>query len=58
MEAMQLRVAEEYVRQFGKLATDATSTLVVPATLSDVASMITLATNVVRSQSSAVRTQT
>jgi regulator of protease activity HflC (stomatin/prohibitin superfamily) len=48
MEAMQLRVAEEYVRQFGKLATDATSTLVVPATLSDVSSMIALATNVVK----------
>src|SRR4051812_4615957 len=48
MEAMQLRVAEEYVRQFGKLATDATSTLVIPATLSDVSSMIALATNVVK----------
>jgi regulator of protease activity HflC (stomatin/prohibitin superfamily) len=53
MEAMQLRVAEEYVRQFGKLATDATSTLVVPATLSDVSSMIALATNVVKGQSGA-----
>jgi regulator of protease activity HflC (stomatin/prohibitin superfamily) len=48
MEAMQLRVAEEYVRQFGKLASDANSTLVVPATLSDVSSMIALATNVVK----------
>jgi regulator of protease activity HflC (stomatin/prohibitin superfamily) len=53
MEAMQLRVAEEYVRQFGKLATDASSTLVVPATLSDVSSMIALATNVVKGQPSA-----
>jgi regulator of protease activity HflC (stomatin/prohibitin superfamily) len=55
MEAMQLRVAEEYVRQFGKLASDATSTLVVPATLSDVSSMIALATNVVKSQSTPIR---
>jgi len=49
-EAMQLRIAEEYVRQFGTLAKDATSTLVVPANLSDVASMIALATNVVKNQ--------
>jgi hypothetical protein len=52
MEAMQLRVAEEYVRQFGKLATDASSTLVVPANLSDISSMISLATNVVKGQPS------
>ncbi|HEU4652339.1 MAG TPA: slipin family protein [Steroidobacteraceae bacterium] len=55
MEAMQLRVAEEYVRQFGKLATDASSTLVVPATLSDVSSMIALATNVVRGTPASAR---
>mgnify|MGYP001427508213 FL=1 len=47
---MQLRVAEEYVKQFGTLANEASSTLVVPANLSDVASMIALATNVVKSQ--------
>ncbi len=50
IEAMQLRVAEEYVRQFGKLANEAASTLVVPANLSDIASMIALATSVVKSQ--------
>ena len=50
MEAMQLRVAEEYVKQFGKLATDASSTLVVPANLSDIASMIAMATSVVKQQ--------
>ncbi len=49
-EAMQLRIAEEYVKQFGTLATEAQSTLVVPANLADVASMIALATNVVKSQ--------
>ncbi len=49
-EAMQLRVAEEYVKQFGTLATEASSTLVVPANLSDIASMIALATSVVKNQ--------
>jgi regulator of protease activity HflC (stomatin/prohibitin superfamily) len=45
MEAMQLRIAEDYVRQFGNLAKSA-NTLVVPANLSDVAGMISLATKV------------
>ena len=53
IEAMQLRVAEEYVKQFGRLADEASSTLVVPANLSDIASMITLATSVVKSQNKA-----
>ena len=43
-EAMQLRVAEAYVAQFGNLA-KAGNTLVVPANLTDLASMIALATN-------------
>ena len=47
-EAMQLRVAEAYVAQFGNLAKEG-NTLVVPANLTDLASMISLATNVVRS---------
>ena len=46
-EAMQLRVAEQYVEQFGRLA-QAGNTLVVPANLSDVASMLALATRVLR----------
>ena len=45
-EAMQLRVAEQYVHQFGELAKK-TTTLVVPANTADLASMITLATTVV-----------
>jgi len=45
-KAMQLRVAEEYIGQFGQLA-KAGNTLVVPANLSDVAGMIALATQVV-----------
>ena len=44
-EAMQLRVAEEYVAQFGHLARSS-STLVIPANLSDIASMIAMATKV------------
>jgi len=45
-EAMQLRVAEQYVHQFGELAKK-TTTLVVPANTADLASMISLATTVV-----------
>ena len=44
-EAMQLRVAEDYIRQFGNLA-QKSNTLVVPANLSDIAGMIALATKV------------
>jgi regulator of protease activity HflC (stomatin/prohibitin superfamily) len=46
-EAMQLRVAEQYIDEFGNLA-KAGNTLVVPANLADLASMIALATNVVK----------
>jgi regulator of protease activity HflC (stomatin/prohibitin superfamily) len=46
-EAMQLRIAEQYVERFGDLAKEA-NTLVVPANLSDVASMIALATRITR----------
>lgn len=47
LDAMQLRVAEQYVAQFGQLAKEA-NTLVIPASLSDVASMLALATNIVK----------
>jgi regulator of protease activity HflC (stomatin/prohibitin superfamily) len=47
MEAVQLRVAEQYVTQFGELA-KAGNTLVLPANLTDVGSMIALAMNVIR----------
>jgi len=46
-EAMQLRIAESYVEQFGHLAKEG-NTLVVPANLTDLASMISLATGIVR----------
>ena len=46
-EAVQLRVAEQYVQQFGNLA-KANNTVILPATLSDVGSMVALATSVLR----------
>jgi regulator of protease activity HflC (stomatin/prohibitin superfamily) len=53
--AMQLRIAEQYVEQFGELAKEA-NTLVIPANLSDVSSMIALATKVAKSNGSAQTT--
>ena len=44
-EAMKLRIAEGYLEEFGKLAKEST-TLVIPANLSDIASMISLATSI------------
>ena len=46
-EAVQLRVAERYITEFGNLAQEGNS-LVIPATLSDVGSMIAMAMNVIR----------
>src|SRR5881409_3936631 len=51
-EAGQLRVAEQYIEQFGALA-KAGNTLVLPATVSDVGSMIALAMNVIGRRASA-----
>jgi regulator of protease activity HflC (stomatin/prohibitin superfamily) len=45
-EAVQLRVAEQYIGEFGELA-KASNTLVLPASVSDVGSMIALAMNVI-----------
>ena len=47
MEAMQLRLGEEYVRQFGKLAKENT-TRVIPGELSDLAAVVSMATSIVR----------
>ncbi len=44
--AMKLRIAEDYVEQFGNLAKEA-NTLVVPANLGDISSMIALATSII-----------
>jgi len=46
-EAMQLRIAEQYVSEFGHLAKEG-NTLVIPANLSDLGSMIALATNIAK----------
>lgn len=48
--AMKLRIAEAYVQQFGNLAKEG-NTLVVPANLSDMSSMIALATNIIGNKS-------
>ncbi len=46
-EAVQLRVAEQYITQFGNLA-KAGNTLIVPANLSDITSMISAAMTVIK----------
>ena len=48
-EAVQLRVAEQYITQFGELA-KTSNTMILPASVSDVGSMIALAMNVIRAQ--------
>ena len=47
MDAIRLRIAEQYVQQFGQLAKEG-NTFVVPANLGDLASMLTLATTIVK----------
>ena len=47
MDAIRLRIAEQYVEQFGQLAKEG-NTFVVPANLGDLASMLTLATTIVK----------
>jgi regulator of protease activity HflC (stomatin/prohibitin superfamily) len=46
-EAVQLRVAEEYIAKFGELA-KTNNTLILPASVSDVGSMIAVAMNAIR----------
>jgi len=46
-EAMQLRIAEQYINEFGKLAKTG-NTFVVPANLGDLTSMMALATDIVK----------
>lgn len=50
VEAVQLRVAEQYVEQFGNLA-KVNNTVILPATLSDVGGMVAAAMNVLRGAS-------
>jgi len=49
MRAMQLRIAEQYLTQFGNLAKEG-NTFVVPANLSDISSMLALATGIFRGE--------
>jgi regulator of protease activity HflC (stomatin/prohibitin superfamily) len=49
-EAMQLRVAEQYIGEFGKLAKTG-NTYVVPANLGDLTSMMALATDIAKGRS-------
>jgi regulator of protease activity HflC (stomatin/prohibitin superfamily) len=49
-EAVQLRVAEQYIPEFGKLA-KTNNTLILPLNISDVGSMVAAMTNVVRKMS-------
>jgi regulator of protease activity HflC (stomatin/prohibitin superfamily) len=45
-EAVQLRVAEQYITQFGALA-KASNTMILPASVSDIGAMIAMAMNVI-----------
>ena len=45
-EAVQLRVAEQYITQFGELA-KTNNTMILPASVSDIGSMIAMAMNVI-----------
>jgi hypothetical protein len=49
-QAVQLRVAEQYIEKFGQLAKEST-TLVLPANAADVGSMIAMAMSVIRNTS-------
>ncbi|MDE2665921.1 MAG: paraslipin [Acidobacteriota bacterium] len=51
-QALQLRVAEQYITEFGKLAKEGNS-LIMPASVSDVGSMVAMAMNVIKQGSSA-----
>ena len=49
-EAMQLRIAEQYIQEFGNLAKTG-NTYVVPANLGDLTSMMALATDIAKGKS-------
>ncbi len=55
-EAVQLRVAEQYITQFGELA-KTSNTLVLPATISDVGSMVALAMNAMKQTGASLPTK-
>jgi regulator of protease activity HflC (stomatin/prohibitin superfamily) len=49
-EAMQLRVAEQYIAEFGKLAKASTS-MIIPSNMTDIASVVATATEVIKRKS-------
>ena len=49
-QAVQLKVAERAVEAYGKVAQDATTTLVVPSNMTEVSALITSAMKMVQSQ--------
>ena len=51
-QALQLRVAEQYIAEFGKLAQEGNS-LIMPASVSDVGSMVAMAMNIIKQDNSA-----
>ena len=53
-EAVQLRVAEQYIERFGQIAKHG-NTLVLPANLTDVGSMLALAMNVIQGKGAAAQ---
>lgn len=50
-EAVNLRVAEHYIEQFGKLAKEG-NTLILPSDLTDISSLVATATSVIKQQKS------
>jgi regulator of protease activity HflC (stomatin/prohibitin superfamily) len=50
-EAVQLRVAEQYIQKFGELANATDTTMIVPASVADVSAMLATAMNVIARQS-------
>jgi len=46
-EAVQLRVAEQYIQKFGELANATDTTMIVPASVADVSSMLATAMTVI-----------
>lgn len=50
-EAMQLRIAEQYLQEFGKLART-NNTMILPTNLSDIGSILSIAKNVMQSPNS------
>lgn len=47
-KAVNLRVAEQYIKEFGKLAKE-NNTIIIPSDLSDIAGMVTAVTSLLKS---------